>query len=68
MIQDVLTLGPPEEFYYCPSPGDICCDSCHDDFDEYGYDLIHVDLPNGSEALVCCRVSGILDALKVMFR
>lgn len=33
-----------------------CCDSCHDDSDERGYDLFEFVTATGRDAVVCCRV------------
>ena len=34
-----------------------CCDSCHDDRDEYGiYDQFEVYVHDGTEYSTCCRV------------
>ncbi len=42
-----------------------CCESCHVDHDEFGYDLCAVDGPDGSigrhSGGVCCTVSLYLD-------
>ena len=34
-----------------------CCNSCHDDFEEFGYDLCEV-----SHAQVCCAVANDIDS------
>ena len=33
-----------------------CCDSCHEDDVEYGYDLCSVFLPDGRVLYCCCRL------------
>lgn len=42
-----------------------CCESCHSDHDEAGYDLCAVDGPDGSvgghTGGVCCTMSRYLD-------
>jgi len=37
-----------------------CCDSCHEDADEYGYDLCEVEIGPDEYAVVCCKVSNYL--------
>jgi len=32
-----------------------CCESCHEDHDEYGYDLCAITV-NGQKLQVCCHV------------
>jgi hypothetical protein len=43
----------------------VCCESCHTDDEEFGYDLCAVDGPDGSigehTGGVCCRMSMQLD-------
>ena len=40
------------------------CDSCHEDQDEWGYEMIEIDLGNGRRTEVCCRVSEIWENMK----
>jgi hypothetical protein len=35
---------------------DHCCMTCHED-EEYGYDMLWVDLPDKTDAYVCCVVA-----------
>lgn len=37
--------------------GKWCCNSCHEDMDEFGFRGIDIELPNGDFAEVCCGVS-----------
>lgn len=49
----------PEKVGYLP---DICCSSCHEDADDFGYPL-GCSLDDGDSA-VCCEVSTALDRIK----
>ena len=40
------------------------CDSCHEDQDEWGYEMIDFDIGKGRRAEVCCRVSEIWEKMK----
>jgi len=42
------------------APG--CCLSCHEDANEYGFDLCRVTLKEGEEAAACCSVVNWLEA------
>jgi hypothetical protein len=33
------------------------CDSCHEDFDEWGYEMCEIDLGKNRYAEVCCSIS-----------
>lgn len=45
-----------------------CCDSCHDDADDYGYDLFEIEPPNRHRqrrrtyAVVCCAHTSLVRA------
>ncbi len=43
-------------------PNIPCCVSCHEDEEEYGYDLIHSEF-KADEIYVCCSVSNALNEL-----
>lgn len=47
----------------CP-PGAACCESCHEDHDEYGYELCEVEFPAGVYRGTCCSVKNLFDRLK----
>lgn len=34
-----------------------CCSSCHEDEEEYGYDMCEFELPSGETVHVCCRIA-----------
>ncbi len=54
-MADVPTLFCADvEKTECAKYGPSCCESCHVDADEYGYDLCEVKTPDGRDALVCC--------------
>ena len=38
----------------------ICCDSCHDDADHWGFELLEVDM-GGVEAYVCCAIDRAIE-------
>ena len=38
-----------------------CCISCHEDHDDYDFDLIRVELKDGTLAEVCCAVAGEIE-------
>lgn len=35
---------------------DRCCPSCHEDANEYGYDLMEIELGKNRTAYVCCDI------------
>lgn len=42
-----------------------CCESCHEDYDEYGYTMIELyEDWDGIDAIICCQVSRELDKKK----
>lgn len=40
------------------------CDSCHDDYEEYGYNDIIQEAPNGKSVVQCCFYTRLLDDMK----
>jgi hypothetical protein len=48
-----------------PELNDIsCCNSCHDDESEYGYELLSLDAEGEGSYYVCC---GLIDAAMAVF-
>lgn len=41
-----------------------CCNSCHEDADEFNYGMVYEEFGKGRESEVCCAVSNALDAWK----
>ncbi len=61
------------DFLYCRDVAEIyrdlaavsCCDSCHEDHDDHGYDLCERGLPDGRVARLCCWMANAFDALSM---
>jgi len=51
------------EFIQAGLPNE-CCESCHEDDEEFGYDMIYLDVDGHPEihAYVCCGMSRVIDA------
>lgn len=51
-------------------PNDGCCSSCHDDWDEFDYEMCHLE-PEGQsnvEAHICCAIKSNIDDTDVTLR
>ena len=40
-----------------------CCNSCHEDHEQFDMDLMDIELTDGRTAIVCCAVGNWLEEL-----
>jgi hypothetical protein len=65
MQRQTITVGCKEtcEALGIGFPG--CCDRCHEDADQWGFDLFEYKLPDGRKARFCCYVQLEINGAKI---